>query len=475
MAFIINRGKKKGIFYIPSGGTVSPTPPAPSFSSTKSLDFDGVDDYVETPAVFSLLDGLTNFAFSFWFKTSSFSYKQLFWIDGSSATANYAQTQLAVRPNYLIWYFNNNSYYVYANNNLVADTWYHALCTRDASRATGDKARIYINGVNESLNDSSVGLTTLETSTSGLKIGDGDFRGNYSGNIDEFAVYNQDMAAYIDEIYNSGTPDDLSALATAPAPNDWFRMGENSTFSSPQILMPENTNKDKASNYSMAFDGINDIMNVTYDISLSVAAGNHTLSYWIKTTSTALQVVTEKGSSGELVSWVFSSKLYWGGVNAFSSATNINDGNWKHICLISDGAASYIYINGVLDATGGDKRDLTPNFAGFAIGARAASSYPLNGNLDEISLFNSAKSIGDLWDGTGKPTDLTGESGLVSWWRMGEKATFSTVWTVPDQIGSNTGTSANMTIEDRVGDAPDSSNNALSYNMVEADIEEEAP
>ena len=228
MAFIINRGKKKGIFYIPSGGTVAPTP-VPSFSNTKSLDFDGVDDYVETASTFSLLDGLTNFAFSFWFKTSSFSYKQLFWIDGSSATANYAQTQLVVRPNYLIWYFNNNSYYVYANNNLVADTWYHALCTRDATRGTGDKARIYINGVNETASDSTVGLTTLETSTSGLKIGDGDFRGNYSGNIDEFAVYNQDMAAYISEIY-TGTPNDLSALATAPAPNAWYRMGDDATF-----------------------------------------------------------------------------------------------------------------------------------------------------------------------------------------------------------------------------------------------------
>ena len=35
--------------------------------------------------------------------------------------------------------------------------------------------------------------------------------------------------------------------------------------------------------------------------------------------------------------------------------------------------------------------------------------------------------------------------------------------------------SDNMTIEDRVGDAPDSSNNALSYNMDAADIQIEAP
>jgi hypothetical protein len=49
---------------------------------------------------------------------------------------------------------------------------------------------------------------------------------------------------------------------------------------------------------------------------------------------------------------------------------------------------------------------------------------------------------------------------------MGEEATFSGgVWTVPDSVGSNNGTSNAMTIEDRVSEAPGSENNALSYNM----------
>jgi hypothetical protein len=46
------------------------------------------------------------------------------------------------------------------------------------------------------------------------------------------------------------------------------------------------------------------------------------------------------------------------------------------------------------------------------------------------------------------------------------EATFSGgVWTVPDAVGSNNGTSNAMTIEDRVGEAPNSENNALSFNM----------
>ena len=51
-------------------------------------------------------------------------------------------------------------------------------------------------------------------------------------------------------------------------------------------------------------------------------------------------------------------------------------------------------------------------------------------------------------------------------YHLHKHATFSTNWTVPDSsVNSNDGTSANMTIEDRIGDAPSSTNNALSYNM----------
>ena len=83
---------------------------------------------------------------------------------------------------------------------------------------------------------------------------------------------------------------------------------------------------------------------------------------------------------------------------------------------------------------------------------------------------------------------------------MGENATFNgstNEFTVPDQSGSNPGTSSNttlletlvgeapnytsaglsnaMTLEDRVGEAPNSTSNALSYNMTESDRETDTP
>ena len=58
---------------------------------------------------------------------------------------------------------------------------------------------------------------------------------------------------------------------------------------------------------------------------------------------------------------------------------------------------------------------------------------------------------------------------------MGEEATFSTNWTIPDQAGSNDGTSNNMTIEDRIGDSPNSTNNSVSFNMTESDRQTDVP
>ena len=100
--------------------------------------------------------------------------------------------------------------------------------------------------------------------------------------------------------------------------------------------------------------------------------------------------------------------------------------------------------------------------------------------------------ISDIYNG-GEPARI---DGATAHWRMGEDATFNTNWNIPDNVGSNTGTSVNMTIanlqgeapnytggglsnamtiEDRVGNAPNSTSNALSYNMDEADRKTDVP
>ena len=64
------------LFSAAAGGVApAPTP----FPNTYSLEFDGVDEYVETSGTFSLLDGQTTATFSMWIKTDAISgYQYLF-------------------------------------------------------------------------------------------------------------------------------------------------------------------------------------------------------------------------------------------------------------------------------------------------------------------------------------------------------------------------------------------------------------
>jgi hypothetical protein len=170
---------------------------------------------------------------------------------------------------------------------------------------------------------------------------------------------------------------------------------------------------------------------------------------------------------------------------------------WCNIIITRNGATVKAFINGSLIATntltGGDE---SASVQLDRVGASSAGTpaYFVNGKMDEVAVWTSDQSANaSAIYNSGTPTTI---SGAVAHWRMGENASFNTNWTVPDQVASNDGTSANMTvgdlegeapnysgggvsnamtIEDRVGDAPNSDNNSVSYNMTESDIETETP
>jgi len=688
MPILFNPGKKKGIFMIPSGGTKSPTPPVPSFSSTKSLDFDGVDDYVDLG---SPSTGTGTHTLSMWINPATIT-------NDDRIISNLNNTNFSIRftaSNVEVW--GNSWESVFTNPS--TSTWTHICFMFDGSgNVTGYKDGVVGSTVATAYNLDNLGIGAKINLIHG---------GTFNGKIDEVSIFNSVKA--IGDIWDgTGKPTDLSAESGLVA---WYRMGENSTFYS-QILMPENTNKDKVSNYSMAFDGTNDYISLSSVIPLGVLS----VSFWMKSSDTAtgsitnglgninfigtspllrqssnnykyfadqvanfdgnwhhwFVLITGSGTSdisnarmfvdgvelaaGTIVTggppsawttadigkgvygykaaildefaiwqsdetsniatisasplndltslsplvylkmgeeavfnstnWLLPNKAQdvfsrysmdfdgvndyidcgqnasiltntftvscwvnavsfgtwdtiigcdkWNGVGnngwilrvdgggteisfmngatpgtldkiSFTISGNMNTGTWYQLVVVCDGAGnSELFLNGASMGTSTLTAAYDSNIK-FIIGARNTNAGGLppadyfQGKIDEVSVFNSVKAIGDLWDGSGKPTDLTGQSGIVSWWRMGEDATYDAVaseWTIPDQAGSNDGTSANMTnddltgdtpgvigngtsdnmtIEDRVGDAPDSENNSLSYNMDAADIVEEAP
>lgn len=214
--------------------------------------------------------------------------------------------------------------------------------------------------------------------------------------------------------------------------------------------------------YSISLDGIND--EVSMDFTNTSSTGS--ISVWIKPTdyTIANQVV-----------WLYSSNGYrdyislsqrTDGTLSFSSADGgstrwrvvtdsavVSNGVWTHIVFSFDGSNGIIYVNGsavaqtyeVTTNTTWWWDDLTPTKQRLGIfrvnGYSAQQRY--YGNIEEQSVFTSALSsteVSAIYN-SGLPTDLSSESNLLAWYRMGDG---DTAPTLTDNIGSNDGTMINF-------------------------------
>ena len=197
----------------------------PNFD-TSSFLYDGVDEYFSGSSVYSELDGLSNYAVSCWVKSSNYSQNlEILNIELGASNKNFnIKISSNRRVNFAVNF--DASYYGYTDTTTLVDNqWFHILATRDNSRAIGDKFRIYINGVNKLEYDSSRFAGTLLSATEPLHIGKkySSSSNLFDGEIDEVAIYDQDMASYVSEIYAGGKVVNLNNLATAPNPVSYFR------------------------------------------------------------------------------------------------------------------------------------------------------------------------------------------------------------------------------------------------------------
>ena len=460
-------------------GRVGPLKPlTPPFINTYSLDFDGVDDYVDCGEVLELSNAPT-VTLSLWMKSTSSANRIL--LDFKEGTSRIT-----------IQRYSNSTIYLYVNNvnaeysiSTALNNWYNIVYVFDGSGATNtDRLKLYVNGI-EIIASSFSGTipTSIGAFTSAMdsKIGslyDNSF--GFRGNIDEVAIF--DSVIPIGDLWDgSNQPTDLSDLF----PVAWYRMGDNGAYKSPQWLIPNNENKDKVSNYSFEFDGVNDYVNIPNNTELNFSSA-YSVSFWIKTTSAALLSPISNQSKFLIRLYAPANQIrlqLYDGSNGFLNLDNtqvFNDGKWHHIAFTTEATTTadkiIVYFDGVALTNKGTQLNVGSHLSAFAyeIG-RNSGTWNFNGGIDEVSIYDSelsASEINDIYNG-GEPTTI---SGAVAHYKMGEEATFSSgVWTVPDAVGSNDGTSANMTIEDRVGTAPSSSNNSLSFNMDLIDRVEDTP
>jgi hypothetical protein len=198
-----------------SGGT----PPTPPYSNTKSLLFDGIDDYIDLGSSTGL--GFTgDFTLSAWVKTSAIGANQ-FIIDNSNNASNGSgySLRLLTTGKVRFWSYLSTSS-IDSTTILLPNTWYHIAATHDRS---GTENKLYINGVLD-VSGASGGLNIVPTTN--LRIGTSALLGfPFNGNIDEPCFFNRKLIQ-----------SEITTLATAPTvdltslnPIAWYRNGDDVT------------------------------------------------------------------------------------------------------------------------------------------------------------------------------------------------------------------------------------------------------
>ena len=283
--------------------------PAP-LVNTKSLVFDGVDDYV---SVGNVID-----------KSKSTPFSISLWVNIPLTISNNTIISKIEDRGGTIWavgyklYFNNQLFFSFAldshfshqmyvrDNNYwgasdgLTNGWHHIVGTYDGSGLSSGMT-LYVDGYDVSYFRADTGTGDFDN-TGDLYIGGQNYDStpslSFTGNIDEPCIIPVELsAAQVLDIYNgvrpsgggavdgnwndgTGVPKDMSSYN----PNGWWRNGDNSTYKLPQILMPENTNKNKISNSSLNYDGVDDYVDCGNPTELQIT-GNFTFSAWIKTTA----------------------------------------------------------------------------------------------------------------------------------------------------------------------------------------------
>jgi len=164
----------------------------------------------------------------------------------------------------------------------------------------------------------------------------------------------------------------------------------------------------------LSFDGVDDYVRIPNAANLNPGTGDFSVDFWMNTSAS--------NSEADILSKrpICNAGSFWdlrlsgegriqvemreeGGVNsnAYFGTVKVNDGQWRHIAVVREGATSLLYIDGVLDRS--NTRDGPTNISndtdilmgnGPCVGVDGTTFF--DGELDEIWYSNVALSAADV-------------------------------------------------------------------------------
>ncbi len=273
-----------------------------------------------------------------------------------------------------------------------------------------------------------------------IYFGEGDSSHHFIGNVDEVRIYNRALSpAEVRQLYN---------FAPGPVAYYKFDEGKNGTCGSGKDVCDTSGNANDGSwngtgtnhwttgKYGKAggFNGSNDYVSGSNAIVLN----NMTVEAWVKTKinnySVGGTIVEGQYNNGGPFYFSIngSNPMIWyhtTSVTSFGGSTSVSDGLWHHVAFTFDGTTGIIYTDGKHD---GQSTAISGNLASMPsaplIGKEAGNRWYFNGSLDDVKIYNYARTPDQIMEDMNARTDsgvsLQGVTsfgkGPVGYWKMDE-------------------------------------------------------
>lgn len=365
-----------------------------------------------------------------------------------------------------------------STNALPLNQWNHWVITYDGSKTVAG-VKMYLNNVEET-------IVTIRDTFVGSSTNNGTFNiGSLVWSVNNWLDCRLDDVQYYDFVLNSTQVNDIynSGYVTAPtaAPIHHWKLGEDDTWDGSNWDVVDSvgsidgtssnmveTDRKLGVAYSMLFDGVDE--EVTFSTTVGDLKSDETwsISFWGYNLSGTV-IGKHDGSKGYAL-WVNGGIVYMrmasGGLSQmYADADGFS--SWKHIVITYNGQGltdtnnfniySNTTLKGVTLGGGGASGEIS-NSDNFRVGASNGYISNGSGSIMYLSLYDTELSQADVTAlyNSGVPVDPRDVSLSPSFFVPlgGPNDSFSTNWTIVDEVNGNNGTSVNMEESDKTSDTP---------------------
>lgn len=380
-----------------------------------SASYDGSDDYVSIGNVVNLKN--ISFSVSAWANLNTIAADSAIVSKYSGGIPRpfqlyYSNAQAAFGFQYDL---NKTSWSWSTGLTISTGTWYHLVGVYDSSAQT---VTLYVNGIIQNVATSA---TTISSDGRPLWIGaTNDSNPKYfNGKIDDVALFTTALtSAQVTKLYRSGTigkkvdlvigksyPD----VVLADSPVAYWRLGESSGKTAVDssgngrngiylngVALAQSGAISGDADKAVTIDGNNDDIQILSDVPNLTAS--HSIEAWIYPTSFSNYNVivdsqTTAGTANNQYDLYLANdgKAYSYMTSGCGTASALSTNTWNHVVTTYDGTNIRMYLNGSLSNTCAQSKPSVTT-AYLRLGTRAYRVYPFAGNLDEISIYNTALS-----------------------------------------------------------------------------------